>query len=470
MPTALESLKAQLEKTLTPKNELGDLVTFSMFPIFTKLILKFELSSQSKQKQPKQSRIEQAIIKFKQDYFSLNRSDWRYVFWGLNSKIESEFSLLQHDTSFEIIQKKINSMIVENTVTKRVWFALCASYFSYPNGPEKNNKKLQYLLVKSFVKLFNTIEQDTKINQRLWVLLVKKNEFLLSPLASKEFLKLVIEKDGDRIAEIDSTFHIDGDSWLWKSVFHESETPNLLSTLQGVDDEKFDKLIPDLVTLIEKYPVHKFAIFTHILERYRLSEKYQDSNTQLKEIALDLNMWGSPQLADNKKKWERYVTPDVLRMVLNWFAKDDLVHFFKLLRAADSYVVDERRLDFWLNFIDHISFTRIVMGNDVKMNKSYEFEDFKNANESRLSELVNSDNSINAFIIRIKDYWFVEFSKTGSACYIYDDKNKPFVVKPKLKYKDELKVLSIAKSRIRHQGDWENKARDYFINELKLDI
>lgn len=104
------------------------------------------------------------------------------------------------------------------------------------------------------------------------------------------------------------------------------------------------------------------------------------------------------------------------------------------------------------------------------MNKSYEFEDFKNANESRLSELVNSDNSINAFIIRIKDYWFVEFSKTGSACYIYDDKNKPFVVKPKLKYKDELKVLSIAKSRIRHQGDWENKARDYFINELKLDI
>ena len=468
MLTAIKSLKAQLEKTrtLTPKNELGDLVTFSMFPKLTKLLSKLELSSQNKEKQPTQSRIEQAIIKFKQNSSSLNRSDWRYVFWGLNSKMESELSLLECDTSFTIIQKKVNRMIIDKDITRGIWFALCASYFSYPNGPEKNNKKLQYLLVKSF----NAIEQDTSIRQRPWISLVKKNEFLLTPLASKEFLKIIIRKEGDHMSEIDSTFHIDGDSWLWKSVFHESATPNLLSTLQEVDDEKFDKLIPDLVTLIEKYPVHKFAIFTHILERYRLSEKYQDSNTQLKEIALDLNMWGSPQLADNKKKWERYVTPDVLRMVLNWFAKDDLVHFFKLLRAADSYVVDERRLDFWLNFIDHISFTRIVMGNDVKMNKSYEFEDFKNANKSRLSELVNSDNSINAFIIRIKDYWFVEFSKTGSACYIYDDKNKPFVVKPKLKYKDELKVLSIAKSRILHQGDWENKARDYFINELKLDI
>ena len=468
MLTAIKSLKAQLEKTrtLTPKNELGDLVTFSMFPKLTKLLSKLELSSQNKEKQPTQSRIEQAIIKFKQNSSSLNRSDWRYVFWGLNSKMESELSLLECDTSFTIIQKKVNRMIIDKDITRGIWFALCASYFSYPNGPEKNNKKLQYLLVKSF----NAIEQDTSIRQRPWISLVKKNEFLLTPLASKEFLKIIIRKEGDHMSEIDSTFHIDGDSWLWKSVFHESATPNLLSTLQEVDDEKFDKLIPDLVTLIEKYPVHKFAIFTHILERYRLSEKYQDSNTQLKEIALDLNMWGSPQLADNKKKWERYVTPDVLRMVLNWFAKDDLVHFFKLLRAADSSVVDERRLDFWLNFIDHISFTRIVMGNDVKMNKSYEFEDFKNANKSRLSELVNSDNSINAFIIRIKDYWFVEFSKTGSACYIYDDKNKPFVVKPKLKYKDELKVLSIAKSRILHQGDWENKARDYFINELKLDI
>ena len=111
------------------------------------------------------------------------------------------------------------------------------------------------------------------------------------------------------------------------------------------------------------------------------------------------------------------------------------------------------------------------MGIDANMNKSYKFEEFKNANKTRLSVLRRPpNNSVNAFIIRIKDYWFVEFSETGSACYIYDDKNKPFDVKRNLEYRDELKVKSSAKTTIHHRGEWETRSRDYFINELKLDL
>jgi len=469
MPKALESLKDQLSnsRALTSKTELGDLLVFSIFPKLTKLLSKIESSSQNKEKQPTNSRIEQAILKFIKEPSNLNRAEWRYLFWGLNFKLKDDFCLIDDDVSFAIIENKINRMIIDNDVTKGIWFALCASYFANSDGQGKNNKKLQNLLASSL----NSIEQNASVRKKTWVSLVRNNYFILSPQAKQEFLKLIVKEKSDRISEINRIFYISDNSWLWKSVFNENEPPNLLSILNEINDQKFHELIPDLIQLIEKYPLQKYIIFAHILERYRYSANYQDSDPQLKLIALDNNMWGNPQLASYKKNWDRYVTPEVLRMVLNWFAKDDLIHFFSLLRSADS-MVDERRLDFWLEYIDHIAFTRIVMGTDAYMNKSFEFVEFIKANRNRLSYLEKPPTtSVNAFIIRIEDYWFVEFSETGSACYVYDNRYKPFDETARsLHFKDELKVKSSARERINHQGDWESRTRDLFRYELGLDI
>jgi hypothetical protein len=175
-------------------------------------------------------------------------------------------------------------------------------------------------------------------------------------------------------------------------------------------------------------------------------------------------MWGSPQIKTSKSTWLFNVSTDVHNMVLRWFAKDDLEHFFKLLKYDGA--VDQRRLNFWLEYVDHISFTRIVLGRDALYDNSVNFRDFRAVNKGRLSELLSATSNNNAFIMRIQDYWFVEFTETGNACYIYSNEFIPFNPESiRLDLKRELKTINVGK--ILHSSDWETKAH-YMLRRFNI--
>ena len=177
-------------------------------------------------------------------------------------------------------------------------------------------------------------------------------------------------------------------------------------------------------------------------------------------------MWGSPQIVTSKNRWLVNVSNDELGMVQSWFARDDLEHFFKLLKFDEF--VDQRRLDFWLDYVDQITFTKMVLGKYALFNNSTDFKDFKQKNMGRWSELLSAAPSNNAFVMRIKDYWFVEFSEIGNACYVYEDNKLPFDVLDKsLDLKIELKDQYKALDRISHSGSWEEKATDY-LRRLRI--
>ena len=64
----------------------------------------------------------------------------------------------------------------------------------------------------------------------------------------------------------------------------------------------------------------------------------------------------------------------------------------------------------------------------------------------------------NAFIMQIGDYYFVEFSGTGNACYVYRQAQLPFNPDSLEFILSTLKQQHIAANRLIHMGDWESKA------------
>lgn len=104
-------------------------------------------------------------------------------------------------------------------------------------------------------------------------------------------------------------------------------------------------------------------------------------------------------------------------MVRGWLAKQDLTHFFELLRGNGD--VDQARLHYWLRFANLMGFTRIIMGSDAWQDRGSDFVKFREENKGRLSYLRGGRNFDNAMIMQINDYLFVEFSGTGNAMYAY---------------------------------------------------
>lgn len=81
-----------------------------------------------------------------------------------------------------------------------------------------------------------------------------------------------------------------------------------------------------------------------ILTRYYHSIYRDQSHSALKQAALEY--WDNPQLKSQQNKWHQYVSEPVAAMVRGWLAKQDLMHFFELLRGNGD--VDQARLHYWL--------------------------------------------------------------------------------------------------------------------------
>jgi len=76
---------------------------------------------------------------------------------------------------------------------------------------------------------------------------------------------------------------------------------------------------------------------------------------------------------------------------------------------------------------------------------------FRERNKGRLSQLAGGPSHNNAVVMQIGNYFFVEFSGTGNACYVYRADTAPFDPdKPVLGLATELKQKHRALKRMSH--------------------
>jgi len=294
-----------------------------------------------------------------------------------------------------------------------------------------------------------------------WLEAMQRHPNLLTEKAVDAYAKEWIEGRRESVQELTELLELPEKSWFWTSLIEGivkacCETPN---------DALFDERWPIALSMIKDHPSCRNFVLGGVLERYA-RKKVPARNDDLLQVSLEA--WGSPQPgADSTGRWLD-TSKDASTMVSGWLAEEDLEDFAEFCKGDES--VDARRLAYWLRFKKQITFSRIVLGtaitNEARHNRKY--REFIARKKGRLGNLVGTPHD-NAIILRIADWWFVEFSKKGNACYPYRNDVRPFdPTEQYLGLSSDLKnpraVQQCGGERLHHMSEWEERF-DIFLSE-----
>lgn len=380
-----------------------------------------------------------ALNKFKREQ-PLNSSEWRLVFAGLADDDEATLPVLEDDQLFGRVHREVSERIEQEKLSRRDWLALCFSYFAYDGDKPAENDNWRTLrgdIDRGFDAVKRRIGREKE-----WMRIVQQHRELFGDQAGKQLAEDIFAGRAKDLSALQAIAQVPDSSWLWQRIF-----AVLLSRIFELDDDTFVQRLPELVELGQLNTRYMNPVLSACLTRYYRSRYREQSSSLLKQAALD--HWGSPQMRSKQNAWLQYVEQPVCAMVVAWFAKEDLEHFFTLLKGEAE--VDQSRLFYWLRFANQMSYTRIVMGNDAWNDRSRDFVAFREKNKGRLSQLSGGSIRNNAVVMQIGNYFFVEFSETGNACYVYRADKAPFNPdKQILALASELKQAGSALKRMSH--------------------
>lgn len=401
---------------------------------------------------PSKARIN-ALGRLRDGKIHITRKDWNLISWGLCDMCGHAGMPIENASMFEKIMHFVDSEITQG-ISRKIWFGLMHSYFSYPQKEPESNQN--WLLLRDKLSKTLPLLIQSQARPKAWSRALERQSDLLTVRAGIELGRELFENNKELAHDVATFFPIPDTSWLWRRIISRQ-----LAMLFEIDDERFLLSIPTMLRLAVTHPQQADSILSALLSRYESSQFRNEAHAELKQFALD--QWQNPQVK-SANRWSM-VSQEVRKMMLHWFAKADLEHFFSLLQGEGG--VDRARLHYWLRFVDQIAYTKIVMGGDAFQNQSVDFIDFRIKNKGRFSQLSGGDSANNAFIIRIGEYYFVEFSGKGNACYLYSVARLPFDPEIRNFSLFELKRKPSAIDRIIHNGDWQYKA-DYQLSRLGI--
>ncbi|HHR0918551.1 TPA: type I Zorya anti-phage system protein ZorC [Klebsiella oxytoca] len=348
----------------------------------------------------------------------LTEREWRMVFYGLvdNDPLNPEQPiLLEDDAFFPKVDNAIKKRIESNGLKRKDWLALCSSYFAYQHESPDINP--HWCVLRGHIAQGYIVVKANIRREKSWMKTIEFYHDIFTPQAGNVISRQLLEGESNSLSSLEKIAQIPDSSWLWKRIF-----TVLLAQLDTLDDPQFLEKISGLLSLAVQWVRFRDDIISASLTRYYYSVYRDQAHSALKQAALEF--WDNPQLKSQQNKWHQYVSEPVAAMVRGWLAKQDLTHFFELLRGNGD--VDQARLHYWLRFANQMGFTRIVMGPDAWQDRGSDFVKFREENKGRLSYLRGGRNFDNAMIMQINDYLFVEFSGTGNAMYAYRIGHAPF--------------------------------------------
>ncbi|WP_040259314.1 type I Zorya anti-phage system protein ZorC [Pseudomonas massiliensis] len=387
---------------------------------------------------PKEKR-QEALNKFKAEQ-KLDSSEWRLVFAGLSDRENEAIAVLEDEPLFERVHREVGSRIDRKILNRRDWLALCYSYFAYDGNVPADNHN--WGLLRGDIDRGFSMIKACAAREKEWMRIVEHHRTLFGEQAGIQLAEDIFAGRARDLSALQAIAQVPDSSWLWQRIFSV-----LLSRIFTLDDNAFLQRLPELVALGQINTRYVNSILSACLTRYHRSRMREQSSSLLKQAALE--HWGSPQIRSRQNAWLQYVEEPVCAMVVAWFAKEDLEHFFTLLKGEAE--VDQSRLFYWLRFANQMSYTRIVMGADAWRDQASDFVQFRDKNKGRLSQLTGGPGHNNAVVMQIGNYFFVEFSGTGNACYVYRSDAAPFNPdKKSLALASELKQQGRALKRMSH--------------------
>ena len=229
---------------------------------------------------------------------------------------------------------------------------------------------------------------------------------------------------------------------------------------------------PFLEDIVEFIKTHKDdetcrAILTKLIEQLGI-----DASEHLRQPVQSyvLREWQDPRITGAAVRWHG-VSDSAKRIFERWITRDDLRLFFDVVAKACNDGKFKYRKDFWMSYLEHISFCRPVLRNDVGDIFTKDSEAFQYYQTRRPATLKGGSQDQHAFIIQMRGYTFVEFSTAG-ACYVYRDSDSPYRMNASEYYMDQLRNRERAVHRVIHSGSeghaWQWRFRNWIGRNLHI--
>lgn len=389
---------------------------------------------------PQSNRILEAIVRMEtNDQSNLSNRDWRYIAWGLCAKFEDRPQRLIATNAGRQILMHFYKLGKEMSVS--LYIALLVGYFSLKSSERDQFPKNWLLLRKVLNDTFPILMAESK-RPREWMKIIKQYPELLNDNpTSRLSIEFLDSLDDEHIPRLVEQLKIPTTGWFWESLVKDA-----LQSVCSLPETHFLPKLERLLLLRLKLPTFTEEILKSLLSRYADSSMRSTVHEQLKKLALEV--WGNPQ-SPNMAGWNN-VMPDTRAMVVSWFVRADLEAFF--YQFGD--VADKNRFDYWLRFINQISYTHIFLGTDARRSRKPEHMHFKLNNVGRFSFLDGSLPGNSSFILQIGNIFIVEFSEMGP---VFIHRSNPIKYQQPSTHKD---VLRGAGDRHPHFSGWQNNVDD----------
>lgn len=441
MSVSIENLKLRLEQKLS--DSYNEQYLHSKFLKPQRLIRTLHILEQKfddlENAIPLDEKIFRTISKLEHSGFEqFTRRDWKNLAWALSKIVP--------DTNEKLLFSEIGKRIIhhfqqaEINLIGLVYFPLLYSYFALEDNDIKEKPAIWVQLREILKTHRSSVYKDLKRPKKWMNTLVDYSE-LLSESPTKAFVnRFIHDQDATGIQSDLESLKIAANSWFWDDLIK-----NSIQAVKVMGEDEYLRVIPRFLKLAEHNILYTTNILVALLERYARTAKRGAVHEDLKHLAL--NQWGNPQY-DSSAGWNN-VNIDTKKMVIQWFVRADLEAFFKLFSSS----ADVNRFDYWIKFIDQISFSQIFLGPSALQSVQPQHKKFRDLNRGRLKDLVDSTSSNNAFMLKIGNLYIIDFSDTGNACFI----------SPKLPYKDNKRRVSIFElradhiERLIHTNGWQKR-------------
>jgi hypothetical protein len=298
------------------------------------------------------------------------------------------------------------------------WYSLLNSYLTYDLARTTTEAgmagftKLRRLLSRTWPSID---KQSGQLAVPDWVRILRDESQLLSDSPVEKYARDYLAGNTDHIKALAENLGIPASSWFWQELVLGA----VKHATQG-NDEQFQSQILMLIELVKSAPVYRDKAIAEILNRYYKCSS-RTVHPELRDFVIHASVWKNPKLkaAGIATAWNQ-VPVAVWQMVMGWVNERNLRDFFDILAARRH--ADHGRLKFWSRYMNQISWTRLVFGSETIWQKNHNagIRALLESEEGTYATLQGApDKELDAFLMQIGEYIFVEFSKTGNGAYAY---------------------------------------------------
>lgn len=344
------------------------------------------------------------------------------------------------------------------------WHGLLFSYFNYePSQSQDPSARLGWKALRAFLeRTWPLVDRDAKETIIPdWVGVLRREATVLSAQPAQKYAQDYLTENTEPVDRLAADLGIPPSSWFWHALVLEA-----VRSATDKSDSEFRALLPRLIQLIEGKPAFRDDAIELILIRFHAC-KDSTPDDRLRDYVVSPSVWKNPKLRDAgiATAWNRVPDP-VWMMVLGWVNKRNLKDFFDILAARNQ--ADEGRLAFWSNYLEQITWTRLVFSAETMQlkNRNPAIRDLI-AREQGAYAALTAKRDVDAFMMKIGNFIIIEFSRKPNACYVYSESTLPFE-RHKRTYQGTTDDLAYGfhggcAARIVHREGWEAKAG----NELR---